>query len=108
MVDRQTDSPETEEALGGLSAGAGQVTLKIPRELYNRLRVIIRETGFRSVTEFAVYVLRDLASTHALQTSTREQQGVRAGAAAAPAETESLTADEIEAIRRRLRALGYL
>ena len=36
------------------------VTLKIPRPLYERLRQVIEGTGFHSVTEFCVYVLRDL------------------------------------------------
>ncbi|HSK15161.1 MAG TPA: hypothetical protein VK915_03240 [Gaiellaceae bacterium] len=67
------------------------VTLKIPRPLYERLQQVIEGTGFRSVTEFSVYVLRDLASAHA-----------------ADAHAEGLTADEIAAIRRRLQALGYL
>jgi hypothetical protein len=66
------------------------VTLKIPRPLYERLRVVIEETGFRSVTEFCVYVLRDLA------------------AAGGPADDDALTHEEVAAIRRRLRSLGYL
>jgi hypothetical protein len=39
-----------------------KVTLKIPKPLYDNLKEIIRETGFNSVTEFAVYVLRDSVS----------------------------------------------
>jgi hypothetical protein len=66
------------------------VTLKIPRPLYERLRAVIEGTGFRSVTEFCVYVLRDLA------------------AAPGPADGDALTHDEVAAIRRRLRSLGYL
>jgi len=77
-----------------------QVTLKIPRALYERLKGIIASTGFRSVTEFAVYILRDLASTHA-GAAAPTSPGVK------PAE-HPLTAEEIEAIRRRLRSLGYL
>lgn len=67
------------------------VTLKIPRPLYERLRQVIEGTGFRSVTEFSVYVLRDLASS---STATPDEDG--------------LTHDEVVAIRRRLHALGYL
>jgi len=66
------------------------VTLKIPRPLYERLRQVIEGTGFRSVTEFCVYVLRDLA------------------AAPSAADADGLTHDEVAAIRRRLRSLGYL
>ena len=67
------------------------VTLKIPRPLYERLSHVIEGTGFRSVTEFCVYVLRDLVATHA-----------------GPGAGDELTQEEIAAIRRRLQALGYL
>jgi hypothetical protein len=69
------------------------VTLKIPRPLYERLRQVIEGTGFHSVTEFCVYVLRDLASSQ--------------GPAVAQNE-EGLTSEEVAAIRRRLQSLGYL
>ncbi len=69
---------------------SSDVTLKIPRPLYERLSHVIEGTGFRSVTEFCVYVLRDLVATH----------GREGG--------DELTQDEIAAIRRRLHALGYL
>lgn len=84
----------------------GDVTLKIPRQLYEKLQVIIADTGFHSVTEFVVYVLRDLVSTEAAVTE----------AAPTPAKQESnstpaggeLTAEEVRLIRKRLRDLGYL
>ncbi len=67
------------------------VTLKIPRPLYERLRQLIHGTGFRSVTEFSIYVLRDLASQpRAAQDSTQ------------------MTDAELEQARERLRGLGYL
>jgi len=31
-----------------------KVTIKIPRELYEKLKEIIQDTGFRSVNEFIV------------------------------------------------------
>jgi hypothetical protein len=77
------------------------VTLKIPRPLYEQLKQVIQGSGFHSVTEFAVYVLRDLVSHRN-----------RIPAAPAPAEGEAeahpLNPEEIEAIRRRLESLGYL
>jgi Arc/MetJ-type ribon-helix-helix transcriptional regulator len=57
-----------------------KVTIKIPRKLYDHLRNIIEDSGFSSVTDFIVYVMRDIAST----------------------------GTEIEQIRMRLRNLGYL
>jgi hypothetical protein len=70
---------------------ASDVTLKIPRPLYERLAHVIEGTGFRSVTEFCVYVLRDLVATH--DRSTAE---------------DGMNADEVTAVRQRLRSLGYL
>lgn len=57
------------------------VTLKIPRPLYERLQVVIEGTGFRSVTEFVLYVLRDLAGDEA---------------------------HDMDAVKKRLEDLGYL
>jgi metal-responsive CopG/Arc/MetJ family transcriptional regulator len=66
-----------------------RVTLKIPRQLYEKLQTVIEGSGFRSVNEFVVYVLRDLVSL---------RQG----------ETEKdLSKGEIEAIKQRLKNLGY-
>ena len=70
------------------------VTLKIPRPLYQQLKQVIEGTGFHSVTEFAVYVLRDLVTHH--------ERGVVRG------DVDPLSAEEIESIRKRLESLGYL
>lgn len=67
-----------------------KVTIKIPRELYQRLSQMIASTGFSSVNEFIVFVMRTLASSGEIK------------------EEDRLTAEEIRAIRERLRRLGYL
>ena len=74
-----------------MSERPADVTLKIPRPLYEQLGQVIEGTGFKSVTEFAVYVLRDLVASHGAS-----EQG------------DQLSRDEIDAVRRRLQALGYL
>ena len=82
------------------------VTIKIPRPLYAQLKQVIGGSGFHSVTEFIVYVLRDLMSHHpgggGLPTPSGEDQEGVAG------DVEPLSPDEIEAIRKRLESLGYL
>lgn len=87
-----------------MTATENQVTLKIPRPLYDQLKQVIQGSGFHSVTEFAVYVLRDLVSHHGrieivpeTEVQTDPQEDV-----------EPLNPDEIEAIRKRLTSLGYL
>ena len=67
-----------------------KVTIKIPRELYEKLLEIIENTGFSSVTEFMVYVMRNIVS------------GGRLG------EKDQLTQEEVEKIRERLKRLGYI
>ena len=71
-----------------------KVTLKIPRTLYEKLQKIIKGTGYSSVTEFVVYVLRDLVSSDDFIKRNDE--------------ISELTEKEIKAIRKRLRNLGYL
>jgi len=72
------------------SGTSDRVTIKIPRKLYENLTVIIKDSGFSSVTEFIVYVLRDLAASKEV------------------GKNLSLTKREIDAIRSRLKSLGYL
>jgi metal-responsive CopG/Arc/MetJ family transcriptional regulator len=65
-----------------------KVTIKIPRPLYDRLKNIIGDSGFSSVNEFVVYVLRDLVSL-----------GFD--------DDKELTKEETETIKKRLKNLGY-
>ena len=82
-----------------------QVTLKIPRPLYEQLKQVITGSGFHSVTEFAVYVLRDLVSHHGV--SGKGPSGPE-GEPSAAVDVDPLSSEEIEAIRKRLASLGYL
>ncbi len=66
-----------------------KVTIKIPRPLYNKLRDIIEGSGFSSVNEFIVYVLRDLIALHT------DDEG-------------RLTPQEVKLLKGRLKKLGYL
>ena len=68
-----------------------RVTIKIPRPLYERIRASIEGSGFSSATDFIVYVLRDVMSG----SDKDEKNG-------------ELTREELEAIRQRLKNLGYL
>jgi metal-responsive CopG/Arc/MetJ family transcriptional regulator len=67
-----------------------KVTIKIPRPLYDGLSKILEGSGFNSVTEFIVYVLRDLVSSRSVK------------------KEPSLTKEEIEIVKKRLKSLGYL
>lgn len=72
-----------------------KVTIKIPRQLYEKIQLIVGDSGFSSPTEFIVYVLRDLVGT---------QFSEKIGDKTA----DDLSSDEIAAIKQRLRNLGYL
>lgn len=67
-----------------------RVTIKIPKPLYNRISEIIEDTGFSSVTDFIVYVLRDVIAMKSDESS------------------KYLSKTEVESIRKRLQSLGYL
>ncbi len=69
-----------------------KATIKIPRNLYNNLKILIEDSGFDSVTDFIVYILRDIASTPKLASGAERVWDRR----------------EIEQIKEKLRQLGYL
>ena len=66
-----------------------KVTIKIPRPLYDKIAEVIDGAGYNSVTDFVVYVMRDLVASH--RTNSAAAQGV----------------DQLAAVKARLRALGY-
>lgn len=67
-----------------------KVTIKIPRELYKKLKDTIKDTGFSSTTEFMVYVMRNIVSGGKLKGE------------------DQLTDDEVKKVRERLKRLGYI
>ena len=67
-----------------------KVSLKIPRPLYRSLKELIEDSGFNSVNDFIVYVLRDVVANVPADGDLRLRQ------------------EELETIKERLRNLGYL
>jgi Arc/MetJ-type ribon-helix-helix transcriptional regulator len=67
-------------------------TVSIPKTLHDRLEKLIeKKTGFKSVSDYVTYVLREVVAMH----ETKEVP-------------EPFTSKDIEEIRARLKALGYL
>jgi len=64
-------------------------TISIPTALYRQLEEMIRDTGFASVSEYVTYVLREVV---ALKKS----------------KDPHLAPEDLEQIRKKLEALGYL
>lgn len=67
-----------------------KVTIKIPRPLYDKIAIVIEGAGYNSVTDFVVYVMRDLVASHEVSLKGTTDAG------------------EIEKVKQRLRALGYI
>lgn len=68
-----------------------KATIKIPRSLFEKLSDVIDGSGYNSVTDFVVYVLRDLVATNKLnETST------------------TIDMKEMDMVKDKLKALGYL
>lgn len=73
------------------SRGGDKVTIKIPRPLYDKIAAAIDGAGYDSVTDFVVYVLRDIVSTHAESDP-----------------DQPYTEQDLQRVKERLRSLGYL
>jgi Arc/MetJ-type ribon-helix-helix transcriptional regulator len=66
-------------------------TISIPTALGARMKEIIQGSGFKSVSDYATYVLREVVAMHESEKLSQ------------PFEKE-----EVEKIRERLKALGYI
>jgi len=67
-----------------------KVTIKIPEELYKKLKLIIKNTGFSSVTEFIVFTMRTIAAGGKISKKGKYEK------------------KEIKEVKRRLKTLGYI
>jgi Arc/MetJ-type ribon-helix-helix transcriptional regulator len=67
-------------------------TVSIPQILHERIQKLVsQKTGFKSVSDYVTYVLREVVAMH----ETRETP-------------QPFTSTDIEEIKARLKALGYL
>lgn len=75
-----------------MKRGPKYTTVSIPVTLHERISEMIeKKTGFKSVSDYVTYVLREVVTMH----ETREVP-------------EPFTATDVEEIKERLKALGYL
>jgi metal-responsive CopG/Arc/MetJ family transcriptional regulator len=68
-----------------------RVTIKIPKPLYDNLSSLIAGTGFTSVSEYIIFVMRSLVSLNNEDTP-----------------DSNLNGEEVRIIKERLKRLGYL
>lgn len=92
-----------------------KVTVKIPRPLYRKIQLVIENSGFSSPTDFIVFVLRDLLGEaerkgHAVTASGAPAIAPPAGSGAARAAeaSEEFSASDLDAMKQKLKNLGYL
>jgi len=67
-------------------------TVSIPITLYNRIKDLIRDTGFTSVSQFVTYVLREVVAS-------MEQEKL---------ESTEVSEEERKRIIEKLKKLGYI
>ena len=67
-------------------------TVSIPRTLHRRIGKLIKtKSGFKSVSDYVTYVLREIVQMHESEHS-----------------PQAFTSEDVEKIKERLKALGYL
>ncbi len=67
-------------------------TVSIPVTLYNRIKELIKDTGFTSVSQFVTYILREVIAS-------MEKEKL---------ESETISEEDKERIIEKLKKLGYL
>lgn len=82
-----------------------KVTVKIPRPLYRKIQLVLDNSGFSSPTDFIVFVLRDLLG----EAERKSASGALADkAVSSPAASEDFAPQDLEAVKQKLKNLGYL
>jgi len=81
----------SEEGIDGLRRGR-YTTVSIPVTLYNRIKELIKDTGFTSVSQFVTYILREVIAS-------MEKEKL---------ESAGISEEEKEKIIERLKRLGYI
>jgi Arc/MetJ-type ribon-helix-helix transcriptional regulator len=66
-------------------------TVSIPLSLGQRIKAIIKNTGFKSTSDYVTYVLREIVAMH-------ESEKL----------SQPFSDGEVKAIKERLKALGYI
>lgn len=72
----------------------GITTISIPKTLAEKIRKRMEGTGFRSVSSYVTYVLRQLISGIEMDAQGKER--------------EAFTKEDENKVKERLRALGYI
>jgi len=81
----------SEEGIEGSRRGR-YTTVSIPVTLYNRIKELIKDTGFTSVSQFVTYILREVIAS-------MEKEKL---------ESAGISEEEKEKIIERLKRLGYI
>jgi len=76
--------------MAGKARKSDKSTLRIPSLLKEQLEELIEGTDFNSVTEFAVFSLREIVAAHKA------------------ADNTEYSPEELERVKGRLKSLGYL
>ena len=66
-------------------------TVSIPVTLYNRIKELIKDTGFTSVSQYVTYILREVVAAH-------EEERYK----------EPFTEEDRKRIIEKLKRLGYI
>jgi len=66
-------------------------TVSIPTALYERIKSIMEGTGFKSVSDYVTYVLREVVAMHEMEKM-----------------SEPFSEEDVRRIKEKLKALGYL
>ncbi|MHB8079044.1 MAG: CopG family transcriptional regulator [Candidatus Krumholzibacteriia bacterium] len=87
-----------------------KVTLKIPKPLYEHISRLIEGSGFNSVTDFVVFVLRDIVYEGRVPEMEAGKASARRKSAAGKAVEASgeFSGEQLERIKQKLKELGYL
>lgn len=87
---------------------ANKMTISIPKELKKKLEEKIKQTNFKSIQDYIIYILNQIVSDNESDTKPGRKQAYTKKEEADIRGPHAYTEEDEEALKKNLEDLGYL
>lgn len=87
---------------------ANKITISISKELKQKLEKKIKQTNFKSIQDYILYILKQIVSDREINVNSKRERAYTKEEEADIRGPQPYTKEEEEALKKNLEDLGYL